>query len=54
MLSAPETFTLYVRYEDYELNSKVHQFTKILNVEELEDSYKYEIEVHKNYAHNFK
>lgn len=49
-----ETITIYVRYEDYELNSKVHQLSKILNVEELEDSYKYEIEVHKNYVHNFK
>lgn len=45
---------LHVKYEDYELNSKVHQYSKIIEIQEKDDHYEYIIEVHQKYLHLFK
>ncbi|MGN1344120.1 MAG: GTPase HflX [Traorella sp.] len=40
-----QIITLNVKYDDYQLNSKVHRYAKILEIKEKEDHYEYKIEV---------
>lgn len=42
-----------VDYEDYKKNSSIHEYAKILSVNEKESYWEYKIEVHKNYQSFF-
>ena len=44
---------LQVKYEDYKLNGLIHEYAKILKVEEKEDHWDYQIEVHSKYRSLF-
>ena len=44
---------LQVKYEDYRLNGLIHEYAKILSVEEKDDHWDYQIEIHSKYRSLF-
>lgn len=43
----------HVPYADYQMNTLIHEYAKIISVDEKEDHWEYQIEIHKKYENMF-